>query len=222
MESREKTAVEHEEAEPIGVNRVGRETPRASDSRGRSRCSSTARRSKLVPRPRAPARGADSPGRRDALRGRADRVGLERRGAGVGGERPSAVRLAAPARPPARAARHRAGRLPAARRGGGARRRALRASCSPTAAERSPTANDRLADSLFTRALDLWRGDVLAGLGGELFARAEALRLRRAPAPVRRGTVRGRAAARPARGARSPISSGSSPSIRSGSACARS
>ena len=37
--------------------------------------------------------------------------------------------------------------------------------------------NDRLADSVLARALALWRGDVLGELGGELFARAEALRL---------------------------------------------
>ena len=38
-------------------------------------------------------------------------------------------------------------------------------------------ANDRLAESLFSRALDLWRGDALAGLSVELFAHAETLRL---------------------------------------------
>ena len=37
--------------------------------------------------------------------------------------------------------------------------------------------NDRLADSLFTRALELWRGEALGGLSGELFARDEATRL---------------------------------------------
>ena len=38
-------------------------------------------------------------------------------------------------------------------------------------------ANDRLAESVFSRALGLWRGEALAGLSGELFARMESLRL---------------------------------------------
>jgi predicted ATPase/DNA-binding SARP family transcriptional activator len=38
-------------------------------------------------------------------------------------------------------------------------------------------ANDRLAESLCSRALALWRGDALGDLRGELFAREEALRL---------------------------------------------
>jgi predicted ATPase/DNA-binding SARP family transcriptional activator len=38
-------------------------------------------------------------------------------------------------------------------------------------------ANDRLAESLCSRALALWRGEALAGLSGELFAREEALAL---------------------------------------------
>ena len=37
--------------------------------------------------------------------------------------------------------------------------------------------NDRVAGSLFARALDLWRGEALAGLSGEFFARDETLRL---------------------------------------------
>ncbi len=38
-------------------------------------------------------------------------------------------------------------------------------------------ASDRLAESLFSRALGLWRGEALAGLSGEPFARVETLRL---------------------------------------------
>ncbi len=38
-------------------------------------------------------------------------------------------------------------------------------------------AHDRVAESLFSRALGLWRGDALSGLSGELFARVETLRL---------------------------------------------
>jgi predicted ATPase/DNA-binding SARP family transcriptional activator len=38
-------------------------------------------------------------------------------------------------------------------------------------------ANDRLAELLFLRALELWRGAALGGSSGELFARDEALRL---------------------------------------------
>ncbi len=37
--------------------------------------------------------------------------------------------------------------------------------------------NDRLAESVLARALALWRGEVLGELGGELFARPEAMRL---------------------------------------------
>ncbi len=158
--------------------------PRACRARGQARASDSrgvrgaGRRVSGEARPETPPppRGPDSPGRRDALHRCADRVRLERRGTRFGGEHPSPVRIAAPACPAPRAARHGARGLQAARRGGD-RRRALRAPARPTAAVRSPTATTDLQQSLFTRALDLWRGDVLSGLGEEPFAHEEVARL---------------------------------------------